>query len=132
MSTHPSAVMSRYPVHAVWFYPLIICVPCRNKADFVDDVREQYKEMRDEFMAGLEDRKYLTIEQVRDKGLQASSAACHSALTAYALLQQDMLAHMMECSRLASSVNLTLAVIKPASSLLAENMHDRIMHALIA
>ena len=26
--------------------------------------------MRDEFMAGLEDRKYLTIEQVRAKGFQ--------------------------------------------------------------
>ena len=48
---------------------------CRNKADFVDDIREQYKEMRDEFMAGLEDRKYLTIEQVRDKGLQVCAEA---------------------------------------------------------
>lgn len=43
---------------------------CRNKADFCEDVREQYKEMREEFMAGLEDRKYLTIDQVRAKAYQ--------------------------------------------------------------
>lgn len=42
----------------------------RNKADFCEDIREQYREMREEFMAGLEDRKYLTIDQVRAKGLQ--------------------------------------------------------------
>ena len=42
----------------------------RNKTDFCEDIREQYKEMRDEFMAGLEDRKYLTIDQVRKKALQ--------------------------------------------------------------
>ncbi|KAL0041777.1 hypothetical protein WJX79_004152 [Trebouxia sp. C0005] len=42
----------------------------RNKVDFCEDIKEQYKEMRDEFMAGLEDRKYLTIDQVRAKGLQ--------------------------------------------------------------
>lgn len=46
---------------------------CRNKADFIEDVREQYKEMRDEFMAGLEDRKYLSIDHVRQNGLQVSS-----------------------------------------------------------
>ena len=46
---------------------------CRNKVDFCEDVREQYKEMRDEFMAGLEDRKYLTIDQVRNKALQVMS-----------------------------------------------------------
>ena len=33
-------------------------------------MRDQYKEMRDEFMAGLEDRKYLTIDQVRAKACQ--------------------------------------------------------------
>ena len=46
---------------------------CRNKADFCEDVREQYKEMRDEFMAGLEDRKYLTIDQVRNKAYEVTS-----------------------------------------------------------
>ena len=43
---------------------------CRNKADFCEDVRDQYREMREEFMAGLEDRKYLTIEQVRAKAYE--------------------------------------------------------------
>ena len=46
----------------------------RNKVDFCDDIREQYKEMRDEFMAGLEDRKYLTIEQVRNKAFEVTVA----------------------------------------------------------
>ena len=43
---------------------------CRNRQDFIDDIHDQYKEMRDEFMAGLEDRKYLTIDQVRGKAPQ--------------------------------------------------------------
>ena len=30
--------------------------------------------MRDEFMAGLEDRKYLTIDQVRNKAFQVTGA----------------------------------------------------------
>ena len=46
----------------------------RNKVDFCEDIREQYKEMRDEFMAGLEDRKYLTIDQVRNKAFQVTGA----------------------------------------------------------
>ena len=33
--------------------------------DFVEDVREQYKELRAEFYAGLEDRKYLTLKDAR-------------------------------------------------------------------
>lgn len=45
---------------------------CRNKADFCEDVRDQYREMREEFMAGLEDRKYLTIDQVRAKAYEVS------------------------------------------------------------
>lgn len=57
---------------------VFLCKPlpevCRNKADFCEDVREQYKEMRDEFMAGLEDRKYLTIDQVRNKAYEVTSA----------------------------------------------------------
>ena len=56
--------------------------------DFCEDIREQYREMRDEFMAGLEDRKYLTIDQVRAKGLQVQpfcstlhpSACCLGAI----------------------------------------------------
>lgn len=37
------------------------------KDDFIEDVREQYAEMRDEFYAGLEDRKYLPLSDARDK-----------------------------------------------------------------
>jgi len=33
-----------------------------------DDTRETYAEMRDEFYAGLEDRKYLTLSAARGKG----------------------------------------------------------------
>ena len=56
--------------------------------DFCEDIKEQYKEMRDEFMAGLEDRKYLTIEQVRAKGLQVNLSAVpysllHAVLISY-------------------------------------------------
>ena len=53
---------------------------CRNKTDFCEDVREQYKEMREEFMAGLEDRKYLTIEQVRNKGFQVNRRLADSSV----------------------------------------------------
>lgn len=53
---------------------------CRNKTDFCEDIREQYKEMREEFMAGLEDRKYLTIEQVRNKGFQVNRRLADSSV----------------------------------------------------
>ena len=56
---------------------------CRNKVDFCEDIKEQYKEMRDEFMAGLEDRKYLTIDQVRAKGLQVNLSAVLYSLLQY-------------------------------------------------
>ncbi|KAK9815486.1 hypothetical protein WJX72_004510 [[Myrmecia] bisecta] len=42
----------------------------RNNEDFVSDVREQYSEMRDEFFAGLEDRKYQTLEHIQAHSLQ--------------------------------------------------------------
>lgn len=42
----------------------------RRKDDFMDDIREQYGEMRDEFMAGLEDRRYLTLADAQRKGQQ--------------------------------------------------------------
>jgi len=51
--------------------------------DFCEDIKEQYKEMRDEFMAGLEDRKYLTIDQVRAKGLQVQPSAVPYSLLQY-------------------------------------------------
>ena len=37
----------------------------RKHADFMDDINETYAEMRDEFYAGLEDRKYLTLQKAR-------------------------------------------------------------------
>ena len=42
----------------------------RRKDDFIDDIKDQYGEMRDEFMAGLEDRRYLTLAEAQRKGLQ--------------------------------------------------------------
>ena len=33
-------------------------------------MREQYREMRDEFMAGLEDRRFLSLPDAQAKGLQ--------------------------------------------------------------
>ncbi len=61
----------------------MVFMVCRNKVDFCEDIKEQYKEMRDEFMAGLEDRKYLTIDQVRAKGLQVQPSAVPYTLLQY-------------------------------------------------
>ena len=41
----------------------------KQYAEFVEDTRETYKEMREEFYAGLEDRKYVSLEQARAKAL---------------------------------------------------------------
>eukprot|EP00798_Chlamydomonas_sp_ICE-L_P018254 gene18254-24709_t len=38
------------------------------KQEFIDEVKEQYAELRDEFYASLEDRKYLTLAQAQAKG----------------------------------------------------------------
>jgi 5-methyltetrahydrofolate--homocysteine methyltransferase len=38
-----------------------------DRKDYIDDWKEQYAEMRDEFYAGLEDRKYLDLEKARAK-----------------------------------------------------------------
>ena len=37
---------------------------------FIEDTREQYSDMREEFFASLEDRRYLTISDARKKGLK--------------------------------------------------------------
>lgn len=37
---------------------------------FAEDVKEDYAEMREEFMAGLEDRRYLTIGEARKQSLK--------------------------------------------------------------
>jgi len=42
----------------------------KQKEDFATDIREQYTEMREEFYAGLEDRKYLELAAARKKKLQ--------------------------------------------------------------
>lgn len=39
----------------------------KQRQEFVDEISEQYAEMRDEFYAGLEDRKYLTLADARKK-----------------------------------------------------------------
>ena len=36
-----------------------------NKTDFVDDLQEEYDEMREDYYAGLEDRNFLTFEQAK-------------------------------------------------------------------
>ena len=43
---------------------------CGAQVAFMEDTREQYAEMRDEFFASLEDRRYLTISEARKKGLK--------------------------------------------------------------
>lgn len=36
-----------------------------NKAEFVEDLMEEYEEMREDYYAGLEERKFLTFEQAK-------------------------------------------------------------------
>merc|ERR1719218_565951 len=38
-----------------------------ERQDYIDDWREQYAELREEFYAGLEDRKYLDLEKARSQ-----------------------------------------------------------------
>jgi len=38
-----------------------------DRQDYIDDWREQYAELREEFYAGLEDRKYLDLAKARSK-----------------------------------------------------------------
>merc|ERR1711957_30770 len=39
----------------------------QNKANFVEDLQEEYDEMREDYYAGLEDRNFLTFEDARKK-----------------------------------------------------------------
>lgn len=52
----------------------------KNRDLFVEDIKEQYQEMREEFYAGLEDRKYLPLPECQRKGLMvmpsSSRASC--------------------------------------------------------
>jgi len=45
----------------------------------MEDTREQYSEMRDEFFASLEDRRYLSITEARKKRLQVHPYSCGCA-----------------------------------------------------
>merc|ERR1719217_1019079 len=40
-----------------------------DAGDYIEDFKEQYAELREEFYAGLEDRKYLDLEKARAKML---------------------------------------------------------------
>ena len=39
-----------------------------QRTEFMEEVREQYSELRDEFYAGLEDRKYVPLGEARKRG----------------------------------------------------------------
>eukprot|EP01059_Diplonema_ambulator_P019809 TRINITY_DN33467_c0_g1_i1.p1 TRINITY_DN33467_c0_g1~~TRINITY_DN33467_c0_g1_i1.p1 ORF type:complete len:1256 (+),score=569.10 TRINITY_DN33467_c0_g1_i1:35-3769(+) len=41
-----------------------------TKEEFLEDTTDMYDEMRDEYWAGVKDRKYLTLDQAREKGLK--------------------------------------------------------------
>jgi 5-methyltetrahydrofolate--homocysteine methyltransferase len=41
-----------------------------QRREFCDEIAEQYGELRDEFFAGLEDRKYLDLQAARDRALK--------------------------------------------------------------
>ncbi|KAL4434809.1 hypothetical protein ABPG77_005336 [Micractinium sp. CCAP 211/92] len=58
----------------------------KQRDEFVEDIREQYAEMREEFYAGLEDRKYLTLGEAQKKALQVDWADPANAPAKPALL----------------------------------------------
>jgi 5-methyltetrahydrofolate--homocysteine methyltransferase len=41
----------------------------QNKVDYVQDLKEEYDEMREDYYAGLEDRYFLTFEQAKEQRL---------------------------------------------------------------
>ena len=41
-----------------------------NKDEFVEDLQEEYDEMREDYYAGLEDRYFLTFEEAKEQGLK--------------------------------------------------------------
>jgi 5-methyltetrahydrofolate--homocysteine methyltransferase len=41
-----------------------------NKAEYVEDIKEEYEEMREDYYAGLEDRYFLTFEQAKEQRKQ--------------------------------------------------------------
>jgi 5-methyltetrahydrofolate--homocysteine methyltransferase len=66
----------------------------KNKELFVEDIKEQYQEMRDEFYAGLEDRKYLPLPDCQRKALTVILAFFHD-YTAYEWMSYSAL---VQCS----------------------------------
>ena len=44
-----------------------------KRGEYMEDINDTYAEMREEFYAGLEDRKYLTIEQARETALKSAT-----------------------------------------------------------
>jgi hypothetical protein len=44
----------------------------KKRADFELDIKDQYTELREDFYASLEDRKYLTLPEARAKGPKVS------------------------------------------------------------
>jgi len=50
-----------------------------KRQDMIEDVTETYAEMREEFYAGLEDRKYLSLPDARSKGMQVDWKSAENA-----------------------------------------------------
>eukprot|EP00877_Chromochloris_zofingiensis_P009669 jgi/Chrzof1/4956/Cz15g06080.t1 len=54
----------------------------KQRQEFVDEVKEQYAELRDEFYAGLEDRKYLSLADAQAKSFKVDwSDAANTPVT---------------------------------------------------
>uniref|UniRef100_A0A7S2XWE9 Methionine synthase n=1 Tax=Fibrocapsa japonica TaxID=94617 RepID=A0A7S2XWE9_9STRA len=47
-----------------------------DKDEFVEDLMEEYEDLREEHYAGLEERCFLALDQAKQKGLQIDFAAC--------------------------------------------------------
>jgi 5-methyltetrahydrofolate--homocysteine methyltransferase len=46
------------------------CVQIHTRAqEFIDEIKEQYSDLRDEFYASLEDRKYLSLAEAQKRRL---------------------------------------------------------------
>ncbi len=39
----------------------------KQRQEYIDEIKEQYSDLRSEFYAGLEDRKYLTLQAAQVK-----------------------------------------------------------------
>merc|ERR1719181_1148294 len=50
-----------------------------QRQDMLEDIKETYTEMREEFYAGLEDRRYLTLEKARKEAMEADWKSADNA-----------------------------------------------------